>query len=188
MLNKIKAICVCAAIILGIGTIGNTVAIASEVNTNTNENEYVDEEGTYGVLLEYLSDEVIAEITSITFQDLMNLAIEKGYDPEDIWTKEEIEMNTRSVMLRRGVNKMIVMSNDLKYLYLDSSYSKAALALGVGALSSLFSPIAGVFASTAAAFLIDKAGSVDLNKGVIIRFSRNKAHLLVPTAIWTQDS
>ena len=77
MLNKIKAICVCAAIILGVGTIGNTVAIASEVNTNTNENEYVDEEGTYGVPLEYLSDEVIAEITSITFQDLMNLAIEK---------------------------------------------------------------------------------------------------------------
>ncbi|WP_279282024.1 hypothetical protein [Enterococcus gallinarum] len=188
MLNKIKAICMCSAIILGVGTIGNTVAIASEVNTNTNENEYVDEEGTYGVPLEYLSDEVIAEITSITFQDLMNLAIEKGYDPEDIWTKEEIEMNTRSVMLRRGVNKMIVMSNNLKYLYLDSSYSKAALALGVGALSSLFSPIAGAFASTAAAFLIDKAGSVDLNKGVIIRFSRNKAHLLVPTAIWTQDS
>ena len=57
----------------------------------------------------------------------MNLAIEKGYDPEDIWTKEEIEMNTRSVMLRRGVNKMIVMSNDLKYLYLDSSYSKSSV-------------------------------------------------------------
>lgn len=91
----------------------------------------------------------------------------------------------QSIQTRAGVNRLITMSNDLKYLYMSSFTAKLALSGGAAAVAALFPGIGFSIIATAVTIII--AERINLDRGIIVRLSRNKTtNLLVPTAVWQQ--
>ena len=122
----------------------------------------------------------------ITSQLKMWLNMQKlGYNPELIWTRQELQEAYQSIQTRAGVNRLITMSNDLKYLYMSSFTAKLALSGGAAAVAALFPGIGVSIIATAVTIII--AERINLDRGIIVRLSRNKTtNLLVPTAVWQQ--
>ncbi|MCS5464932.1 hypothetical protein NWO25_11600 [Enterococcus lactis] len=99
------------------------------------ESQVIKEEGT--VKSEDISQEDIEKL--ITSQLKMWLNMQKlGYNPELIWTRQELQEAYQSIQTRAGVNRLITMSNDLKYLYMSSFTAKLALSGGAAAVAALF--------------------------------------------------
>ncbi|WP_275400251.1 hypothetical protein [Enterococcus faecium] len=147
------------------------------------ESQVIKEEGT--VKSEDISQEDIEKIDNVTAKDVVEHAKKLGYNPELIWTRQELQEAYQSIQTRAGVNRLITMSNDLKYLYMSSFTAKLALSGGAAAVAALF-PGIGV-SIIAAAVTIIVAERINLYRGIIVRLSRNKTtNLLVPTAVWQQ--
>lgn len=148
------------------------------------ENQVTTEDFT--VKSEDITQEDIEQINNVTARDVVEHAKKIGYDPELIWTPEELQEAYQPIQTRAGVNRLITMSNDLKYLYLNSFTAKLALSGGATAVAALF-PGIGV-SIIAAAVTIIIAEKINLDRGIIIRLSRNKTtNLLIPTAVWQQS-
>ena len=140
------------------------------------ESQVIKEEGT--VKSEDISQEDIEKIDNVTCKKL-------GYNPELIWTRQELQEAYQSIQTRAGVNRLITMSNDLKYLYMSSFTAKLALSGGAAAVAALFPGIGVSIIATAVTIII--AERINLDRGIIVRLSRNKTtNLLVPTAVWQQ--
>lgn len=163
----------------------NSVAHADELTTIGETPSY--SSTAFTVKSEDITQEVIDQIESVTAKDVVEYAKKLGYNPEDIWTKEELDAVYSPIKLRRGTDRMITMSNDLKYLYMSSFTAKLAVTAGGAAIAGLF-PGIGVSILGAAVGLII-AENINLDKGIIVRLTRNKnTHLLIPTAVWEQNS
>ncbi|MBA6028273.1 hypothetical protein H2618_14155, partial [Staphylococcus aureus] len=87
------------------------VTTTSESNSNNSS--------VYTVRSEDITQDVIDQIESVTAKDVVEYAKKLGYNPEDIWTKEELDAVYSPIQPRADVNKMVEMSNDLKYLYMS---------------------------------------------------------------------
>lgn len=121
----------------------------------------------------------------MTAKDVVEYAKKLGYNPEDIWTKEELDAVYSPIQPRADVNKMVEMSNDLKYLYMSSFTAKLAVTAGSAAIGALFPGVGASIVAAAVGLIISE--NVNFDNGIVVRLTRDKTtHILIPTAAWSQ--
>lgn len=166
------------------GILGShSVAYAEEVTTTSESNS--NNSSVYTVRSEDITQDVIDQIESVTAKDVVEYAKKLGYNPEDIWTKEELDAVYSPIQPRAGVNKMVEMSNDLKYLYMSSFTAKLAVTAGSAAIGALFPGVGASILAAAVGLIISE--NVNFDNGIVVRLTRDKTtHILIPTAVWSQ--
>lgn len=161
----------------------HSVAYAEEVTTTSESNS--NNSSVYTVRSEDITQDVIDQIESVTAKDVVEYAKKLGYNPEDIWTKEELDAVYSPIQPRADVNKMVEMSNDLKYFYMSSFTAKLAVTVGSAAIGALFPGVGASIVAAAVGLIISE--NVNFDNGIVVRLTRDKTtNILIPTAVWSQ--